>query len=536
MPKTLTKQLAEMRAELATLRQSRGGRAQVPRIPLIEFIRLAWEIVEPGVEFVENWHHSDLAEFLEAFANDWCRYLLVNIAPRSGKSILSSIIFPTWLWTHSPHLKLLCGSYSAELAIKFSVARRRLLESDWFQGRWGSLFSISADENTKHFFSNDRGGQMYALGLGGSATGFGADVIVLDDAHAANATETEIATAVRNFRTTFASRLDNKRTGKIMCVGQRIAHADLSGYLLEDPKWVHLFLPSQFHERTTLVTPNDHQVERDNVIRLPSGRQNVRPPGSYLWEDREGPAELDGLKQSLGSTAFSAQYMQNPNPSTGTVFHKEHFLYYTVDGATDSLILHKPSENVTIYRPELSTFMTVDVAVSTKQSADFTVVSTWSIYNHSDLILRHCRRFRKKASDVIAEMHQLRKEWSPDRVYVESAHFGVGLIQLLRDEHWPVLELHPDRDKLSRSTTFQVLLETGRVFFDQNASYLPEVEGELLRFPAGHDDIVDTCSYAGIICSEDEANNRACIPVGSLGPEFRSVFAGGVLPVGKYGY
>ncbi len=150
---------------------------------LREFVRQAWHIVEPSTPYVPGWHIDAMADHLEAVTRGEIRKLLINIPPRHMKSLLVSVFWPAWEWTRYPERRWLYSSYGQHLSIRDSVKCRRLIESPWYQSRWGHLFLLTGDQNTKSRFDNNRSGYRLSTSVDGAATGEGGDRVVCDDPH-----------------------------------------------------------------------------------------------------------------------------------------------------------------------------------------------------------------------------------------------------------------------------------------------------------------------------------------------------------------
>jgi hypothetical protein len=141
------------------------------------YIEQAWPILEPDVPFVPNWHIDYIAEHLEAVTAGEIRRLLINVPPRSMKSILVSVLWPTWEWIQQPGGRWIFVSYADALASKHSVDRRSVIQSDWYQARWRDQVQLSSDQNVKHEFLNTRRGVMVATSVGASITGKGGSAL-----------------------------------------------------------------------------------------------------------------------------------------------------------------------------------------------------------------------------------------------------------------------------------------------------------------------------------------------------------------------
>jgi len=144
---------------------------------LASFTKAAWNILEPSNPLQWNWHHDLICEHLEAAYNGDIKRLIVNMPPRNMKSILVSIAFPAWCWVKNPSMRFLCGSYSQSLSSKHSIDTRTLIESEWFQERWGSKIVLSSDQNLKTEFTNTSRGHRIATSILGTATGKGGDCL-----------------------------------------------------------------------------------------------------------------------------------------------------------------------------------------------------------------------------------------------------------------------------------------------------------------------------------------------------------------------
>ena len=254
--------------ELLTRQAARSLRA---------FVEQAWPVLEPTTPFLPNWHIDLVCEHLEAITAGETTRLLINLPPRYMKSLLVSVFWPVWEWISSPSRRWICVSYSDALSLKLSLDRRTLVQSDWYQARWGHTVQLSSDQNVKGEFRNTRQGVMVATSVGGSATGKGGDRIIVDDLHNPHQADSDAQreAALRFFRETLSTRLDTPKTGAVVVVMQRLHEADLSARCLE-LGYRHLCLPVEADVATDIVFPV-------------SGRVVTRAPGHLLWPAREGP-------------------------------------------------------------------------------------------------------------------------------------------------------------------------------------------------------------------------------------------------------
>jgi hypothetical protein len=213
-----------------------------------EFVRQAWPIVEPSTPFVPGFHIDAIVEHLEAVTRGQIRNLLINVPPRHMKSLLVSVFWPAWEWIRWPERRWLFSSYAASLSIRDSLKCRRLIESPWYQARWGDRFALTSDQNTKTRFDNSRSGYRIATSVGGTATGEGGDRIVCDDPHNVGevASDSVRKGALEWWDVVMSTRVNDPKTSAMVIVMQRCHQRDLSGHLLEKGNFEHLCLPAEY--------------------------------------------------------------------------------------------------------------------------------------------------------------------------------------------------------------------------------------------------------------------------------------------------
>lgn len=188
-----------------------------------EFVIRAWHVLEPSVEFVDGIHVEAICRHLQAITEGRIRDLIINVPPGHAKSLVVTVFWPAWFWIHSPQIRWLFASYSAKLSVRDSVRCRRLIESQWYQERWGHLYQLSADQNEKQRFENNRTGYRIATSVGGTATGESADIVVVDDPHSVDQAESdsERNAAVEWYNGTIPTRLNDLANGHKVVIQQR---------------------------------------------------------------------------------------------------------------------------------------------------------------------------------------------------------------------------------------------------------------------------------------------------------------------------
>jgi hypothetical protein len=283
---------------------------------LRSYVEQAWPVLEPEARFLSNWHIDYLVEYLEAVTAGEITRLVINMPPRYMKSLLVSVFWPSWEWIQQPGGRWIFASYADVLSIRHSIDRRTVIQSPWYQRRWGQQVQLAPDQNVKSEFLNTRRGHMIATSIGGSITGKGGNRIVVDDPHNPVQAESDAQreAALAYFSRTLSTRLDNKNTDAMVVVMQRLHERDLTAVCL-DLGFTHVCLPAEAENQTRLVFPRSRRVYD-------------RRPGDVLWPEREGPAVLAGQKRQLGSAAYAGQYQQRPAPAGGLIFQPGWWTFY----------------------------------------------------------------------------------------------------------------------------------------------------------------------------------------------------------------
>lgn len=304
-------------AAVLELRRRQRERAEATEtMSLNEFVRGAWHVLEPG-KFLSNWHIDAICDHLEACARFEVKKLLVNIPPRCSKSLTCAVFFPAWLWTRRPEERMMFSSYSHDLAQRDSVKTRDLIQSNWYQERWGHVFKLKGDVNAKERFETDKTGFRVASTVGGRNTGEGASFVVADDPHKVLEAESEAlrSSVVRWWTESMPSRFNDPDRTAWIVIMQRVHQSDLSGELLaRELGYEHLCLPARYE-------PGDSK--RATSIGFTDPRTTE---GELLWPERLGESLLDDLENTLGEYAFAGQFQQRPAPRSGGMFHPENIV------------------------------------------------------------------------------------------------------------------------------------------------------------------------------------------------------------------
>lgn len=474
-------------------------RAERARRDFKLFVEDAWHVIEPAKPFVSGWHLDAIAEHLQAVTDGKIKKLLINMPPRHGKSTLISVLWPVWSWLNNSSTKFLCASYALSLAIRDNRKCRQLIQSPWFQSRYGHIFKLSGDQNVKSRFENDHMGYRMAVSVGSAATGEGGDVLLLDDPHNIDEKESEIKreAALDWFNNTWSTRLNDQQTGAMVVVGQRIHEQDVSGHILDtnDGEWVHLNLPAEYEEGSPCRTY------------LPSGKEFWGDPRTYdgelLWEARFPKDVIARAKRRHGPMDYAAIYQQRPTPAGGAIFKSKNQRYFSIDQATQCYLLETPRGIKPIPFDDCWKLCTVDLAISEKQSADYTVFAAYAVTPYRDLLLLDIVREHFPFDEQLDQLTLFHQKHGFTLAAIESVAYQLAMVQSAINRGLPAQPYHPPADKVTRSSTASIWDANGKSYNHKNAVWLFDYEKEKFDFPkAPKDDQVDTHTLAAIVvCS-----------------------------------
>jgi len=440
----------------------------VLRDDLAAFTQRCFQTVVPGQRFLPNWHVEAIAHQLERCQQREIRRLVITLPPRNLKSIGASVAFPAFALGHDPTLRIVCASYSQDLAAKHARDCRTVMESAWYQ-RLFPRTCIDPRKNTEGEFETTARGYRLATSVGGTLTGRGGNLIIIDDPlRAADAlSETKRGAVNEWYDSTLSSRLDSKAEDVIVIIMQRLHVDDLVGHVLEKGEaWTHLNLPAI--------------ADATEEVALGGGDVQHRSPGDVLHPEREPLAVLDQLKAAMGSQAFSAQYQQTPVPPDGDLIKRAWFRSYD-----------RPPER----SQGDQIVQSWDTASKASQKNDFSVCTTW-LMQRSDYYLLDVLRERLEFPDLRRRILTHAKAHDARAVLIEDAGSGAALIQdLKREGKLRPIAIRPDGDKIVRLEGQSAVIEAGHVLLPETAPWRSDFLLEVMAFPHGrYDDQVDSLS------------------------------------------
>ncbi len=429
------------------------------------FVQAAWPIIEPGVPFQGRWYHRVICRALEAVGRGEIRRFACTIPPGMGKSSLFSVLWPVWQWTQKPGHRFLCGSHDKALAVRDTLRARLVIASPWFQRGWGHLFRLTGDQNAKEHYVNDRTGYRVAFGLGGGVTGKRADTLLLDDPHSAKDAMFSAAdreAVLRAFDQELANRINDPKTSSIVVVMQRLHPDDLVGHVTARGGWTLLRLPMRFEPEDPCAIPE---------LRW---RDPRRAPGELLWPERYDEAWWREQEKTLGGFGIAAQQQQRPAPLGGGMVKLSWFRRFRALPSRDRWLEVMVAWDTASKGSELT-------------SAPW-VGATWVRTETGMYLVRVHRAWHNYPEGKRAVLSEY--QWAcanlepPHAVVIEGKSTGSSLLQELGEQtSMPLLEVQPDKDKITRLGVESPAIEAGNVWLPESAEWLSDFEREIAGFP-----------------------------------------------------
>ena len=419
--------------------------------------------------FIGGRHHARMADAFERVARGECKRLIINMPPRHTKSEFASYLLPAWFLGKYPNKKIIQTSHTAELAVGFGRKVRNLVDTDAYHKIFPDLV-LQADSKAAGRWNTSKGGDYFAIGVGGAVTGKGADLLIIDDPHSEQ--EAAIAeTSPEVYDKTYEWYTSGPRQrlqpgGSIVIVMTRWSKRDLTEQVLK--------------------AAAQRGGEEWEVIEFPA----LLPSGNPLWPEFWSLEELTALKEELPNSKWQAQYQQNPTSEASAIVKRDWWQIWEPE------------------KPPTCQFvlMSWDTAFEKHNRADYSALTTWGVFYHPDatgkeqanIILLNAFRDRMEFPVLKQTAIDQYKSWKPDGVIIEKKASGAPLIYELRSMGIPVQEFTPSKgnDKISRLNAVSDLFASGRVWCP-NTHWAEEVVNEVAEFPAGeHDDYVDSVSLA----------------------------------------
>jgi predicted phage terminase large subunit-like protein len=455
-PKEEQKRLLDMLDELNTRRDRVKAKTD-----FIHFVQQVWP------DFISGAHHRRIAKLFEAVARGEKKRVIINLGPRHTKSEFASYLLPAWFLGQYPKKKIMQISNTAELAEGFGRKVRNLVDSADYKRIFPEL-ELRTDSKAAGRWNTNHNGEYFASGVGGTVTGRGADLLIIDDPHS----EGEAVLAQFNpdiYDKVFSWYTSGPRQrlqpgGAIIIVMTRWSLRDLTGQILEHSAKIG--------------------GDKWEVIEFPA----ILPSGKPLWPEFWALPELEAVKNEIGPQKWQAQYQQQPTSEANAIVKREWWQEWKHKNPPDPDFI----------------IMALDTAFEAKTSADYSAFVVFGVWENPEdgdqpnLMLLEAYRARLEFPDLKARLRDMYAEWEPDSVIIEKKASGAPLIYEMRRMGIPVQEYTPSRgnDKITRLNAVADIFASGKVWAPKTR-WAEELIDEMASFPAGkHDDFVDATTLA----------------------------------------
>jgi predicted phage terminase large subunit-like protein len=406
-----------------------------------------------------------LARIFEEIAAGKKKRVVVNIAPRHGKSELISYLAPAWFLGKYPQKKVIMASHTADLAVNFGRRVRNLVGSEAYRDIFPAI-ELQADSKSASRWGTNFNGEYFAIGVGGALAGRGADLFIIDDPHSEQDAKQGRADVFLPAWEWFQSGPIQRLMpgGAIIVVMTRWSKLDLTGQIVN-----HMI--------------KNEDSEPWEIVEFPA----ILNSGKPLWPEFWSIEELLAKKASLDVRYWNAQYLQQPTSEEGALIKREWWQIWDRE------------------YPPMCEFiiMSLDAAQEANTRADYNALTTWGVFlneetNNYNIILLNSIKKRLEFPDLKKLVLEEYKEWEPDAFMVEKKSNGAALYQELRRMGVPVGEFTPGKgqDKISRVNAVSDLFSAGIVWAPEHR-WSKEVIEECNDFPSGaNDDLVDSTTLA----------------------------------------
>ena len=423
----------------------------------IEFVKHMWP------ECILGRHHKIIGDKFNRIAQGKLKRLIVCLPPRHSKSEFASTFFPAWMMGRRGDLKIIQTTHTAELAVRFGRKVRNLIDSDDYSQIFPEL-KLEADNKSAGRWTTNQDGESFYAGVGGAITGRGADLLIIDDPHSEQDALSPTAMEAAYEWYTSGPRQRLQPGGIIIIVMTRWSTKDLVGKVLKKQ--------------------GDDHADQWEVIEFPAIMPESDTP---LWPEFWKKEELLSVKASLPISKWNSQWMQNPTAEAGSIVKREWWRRWEHD--------YVPAYDYVI--------QSYDTAFSKKETADYSAITTWAIFDSPDddrqaIILLDAKRVRLDFPELKKLAHEEYRYWEPDCILIEAKASGTPLTQELRRMGIPVTAYTPSRgqDKIARMNSVAPIFESGMVWAPDE-DFSDEVIEEMASFPFGdNDDYCDSATMA----------------------------------------
>lgn len=478
----LLRQLEESRSDLLVPQSSPGtgtpasaperSLSAAPHLPsdpearrsFLHFVHYLW----PG--FIEGRHHAAIANAFDRIVNGTLKRLIINIAPRHGKSELTSVYLPGYYLGHKPSDKIICATHSEKLSVSFGRRVRNMLLDDEYHQIFPQT-QIAKDSKAAGNWTTTMGGQYYAIGVEGKLAGRGANLLIIDDPHSEQ--DVVSGTSEDHFEKTlewyFTGPRQRLQPGAAIVINQtRWGKRDLTGKLLE-------------------LAKQDPDTDQWEVLNLPA----ILPNGEALFPEFWSLKELLALRRTLPVQRWQSQYQQNPSSEEAAVIKREWWKRWD---------RRAPKVEFTV--------SAWDTSFGEYKKGDPSANTLWGVFHPNKepgmpksapaygIILLDAFQAKLTFPDLKQKVVELYKQHRPDSLSIEAKTAGTPLIQELQRMGLPCYRdgaAHAGNDKLTRLNAVSDLFRSGLVYYLPTVFHAQEVIDQFSSFPdTEHDDLMDT--------------------------------------------
>jgi len=441
---------------------SRYEAEQVKKVGQTDLLSFA-DHVYPGYKVGP--HHRRLANIFEEIAAGKKKRVIVNIAPRHGKSELISYLAPAWFLGKYPHKKVIMASHTADLAVDFGRRVRNLVADEKYKDIFPQI-ELQQDSKSASRWGTNFKGEYFAIGVGGALAGRGADLFIIDDPHS----EQE---AKQMRPEVFLPAWEWFQSGPI----QRLMPG--GAIIVVMTRWSKLDLTAQIVNHMV----KNEDADQWEVVEFPA----ILPSGKALWPDFWPVEELEAKKVGMDPRYWQAQYMQDPTAEEGALIKREWWQIWDKETPPECEFI----------------IMSLDAAQEANNRADYNALTTWGVFQNEEtnvynIILLNSVKKRMEFPELKAMVLEEYKEWEPDAFIVEKKSNGSALYQELRRMGVPVSEFTPGKgqDKIARVNAVSDLFSSG-IVWAPDRRWAKDVIEECNDFPSGaNDDLVDSTTQA----------------------------------------
>lgn len=461
---------AQTQGMLKALRERKlNEKEQGEKILLHKFIKEVY----PNYKFYK--FHATLIKQLQRIIDGDCNRLILQVPPRTGKSLLSSILLPAAYLRAHPDRFVGISSYSAELSQGFSRKAR-----DFYRDGGGQL---DPSQQAVNAWGTQGGGGLWAAGVGGAITGRSGHLLIIDDP-VKNREEAESSRLMEKLWDWYASTLYTRlepEVGAIVVIQTRWSENDMIGQLLENEmnvsekgreNWTIVDLPALYEDSSNRPFLPDH------CPIIPDWREEE---GKALCPQRYDEEDYERIREAIGAREFASLYQQRPAPVGGNMFNPEWWQYYSHD---------------TVMPDFQRVLLSVDCTFTNTSTSDYVVGAVVGQAGPNFYLLDLFRE-RTDVIGTMAMISRMYKRHQIDGTVIELAASGYAVYQMARKKIPGLIGFKPEKSKEARAAGIVPIVEAGNVYLPASSPWLDSFISEFSLFPASkNDDQVDALTMA----------------------------------------